>query len=193
MTRTRDGTALSAGVDGTSLAAPSRRRDRGVPRSENRVGRLISRSDWTAGASLIWVWRSGDLLLVVLLLDVDRPDVVMGAEDVLDGQHRRVHRVVLVVVLVHAVATDRMHVGRVLARTTAQRRPRCRLVGRRRRSGRPSASARRSRPRRRRRRRARGCSSSRLPCVDQVVVVDGPAGRRPRTRSTRARGRSGRP
>src|SRR4029079_3204406 len=37
-------------------------------------------------------------LFVVLLFDVHRPDVVVGAEDVLDREHRREHRVVLVVV-----------------------------------------------------------------------------------------------
>src|SRR4051794_25744889 len=50
------------------------------------------------GAAVLGPFRC--LLLVVLGLDVHRPDVVVGAEDVLDGEHGRVHRVVLVVVLV---------------------------------------------------------------------------------------------
>ena len=57
---------------------------------------------------------AGVVLLVVLLFDVDRPDVVVGTVDVLDGQHGRVHGVVLVVVLVHAVAAHRVDVGGVL-------------------------------------------------------------------------------
>ena len=67
------------------------------------------------------------LLLVVLLLDVHRPDVVVGAEDVLDREHRGEHRVVLVVVAVHAVAADRIHVRRVLVepRARARRRSPC--------------------------------------------------------------------
>src|SRR6478736_1828136 len=52
------------------------------------------------------------LLLVVLLLAVHLPHVVDRAgHDVLDREHRGVHRVVLVVVAVHAVAADRVHVG----------------------------------------------------------------------------------
>ena len=48
------------------------------------------------------------LLLVVLLLHVDVPDVVGGpGGDVLHREHGRVHGVVLVVVAVHAVAPDR--------------------------------------------------------------------------------------
>src|SRR3954470_19408888 len=50
-------------------------------------------------------------LLVVLLLDVDLPHVIgRTVDDVLDGEHRRVHGVVLVVVAVHAVAADRVNV-----------------------------------------------------------------------------------
>src|SRR5438105_7437033 len=56
----------------------------------------------------------GVTLLVVLGVDVDAPDVVMGAQDVLDRQHRGVHRVILVVVPVHAVAAHRIHVGGVI-------------------------------------------------------------------------------
>jgi hypothetical protein len=63
---------------------------------------------------------------VVFLLDVDGPDVVVGAAgDVLGGEHRGVHRVVLVVVAVHAVAADGMHVGRVLRQPVDD----CRHVG----------------------------------------------------------------
>src|SRR5204862_3919483 len=51
-------------------------------------------------------------LFVVLLLDVHAPHVVLRAGgDVLGREHRRVHRVVLVVVPVHPVATDGMDVG----------------------------------------------------------------------------------
>ena len=99
-------------------------------------------------------------LLVVLLLDVDVPHVVGGAlHDVLDRQHGRVHRVVLVVVAVHAVAPDRLHVGGVLAPATPAARRRWRRSWRRRR-GTPSASARRSRPRPRPAGPGRSCSSS---------------------------------
>src|SRR5947209_3474878 len=52
--------------------------------------------------------------LVVVLLDVDLPHVVRGAlDDVLHGQHRGEHRVVLVVVPEHPVAPDRVQVGGV--------------------------------------------------------------------------------
>src|SRR5690606_23361094 len=62
----------------------------------------------------------GCLLLVVLLLDVDLPDVVGGAGgDVLGGEHGRVHRVVLVVVPVHAVAAHRVHVRRAVLQPLA--------------------------------------------------------------------------
>src|SRR4029453_8442932 len=58
-------------------------------------GCVATRAAWRAGR--------GHLLLVVLVLDVDTPDVVRRAgHDVLDGQHRRVHGVVLVVVGGHA-------------------------------------------------------------------------------------------
>src|SRR6266702_4399852 len=54
-------------------------------------------------------------LLVVLLFDVHAPDVVAGAGgDVLGREHRRVHRVVLVVVAVHAVAPDGVDVRRAV-------------------------------------------------------------------------------
>src|SRR4029079_6002819 len=62
----------------------------------------------------------GRLLLVVLGLDVHRPDVVIGAHDVLDGEHGGVHRVVLVVVLVHPVATEGPDVGGVVGQPRAQ-------------------------------------------------------------------------
>ena len=48
---------------------------------------------------------------MVFLFHIDRPDVVVGTVQVFDGQHRCVHRVVLVVVLVHAVAANEMDVG----------------------------------------------------------------------------------
>ncbi len=50
---------------------------------------------------------------MVVLLHVDLPDVVVGAQDVLHCEHGGVHGVVLVVVLVHPVAPDGMHVGGV--------------------------------------------------------------------------------
>src|SRR5262249_48912893 len=58
------------------------------------------------------------LLLVVLLFDIHRPHVVVRTEDVLDRQHRGIHRVILVVVTVHAVTADGIHVGRVLGDPT---------------------------------------------------------------------------
>ena len=87
----------------------------------------------------------------------------LGAvDDVLDGEHRGVHRVVLVVVLVHAVAArpgTRWMRARP-ARPAARRRWPCSA---RRRSGTPSACARRSRPRcRSSLHQARASSSSRL-------------------------------
>jgi hypothetical protein len=48
---------------------------------------------------------------VILEIRVHRPDVVPGALHVLHGEHRGQHRVVLVVVLVHAVAADGVQVG----------------------------------------------------------------------------------
>lgn len=54
------------------------------------------------------------LLLVVFLFHVDVPDVrLVGAAllDVVDGGHGRQHRVVLVVIAVHAVAADEEQVG----------------------------------------------------------------------------------
>jgi hypothetical protein len=59
--------------------------------------------------------RSLGHLFVVVLFDVDRPHVVLLAVGyVLDGEERGEHRVVLVVVTVHAVAADRVHVRRIL-------------------------------------------------------------------------------
>ena len=58
-------------------------------------------------------------LLVVLLFHVHRPDVVCRPVDVLDGEHGRVHGMVLVVVLVHAVAADGVHVGGVAVEPAA--------------------------------------------------------------------------
>src|SRR3954470_11529673 len=79
-----------------------------------RIG-LSARHDRsrTAGATLgrVAVGRAG---FVVFLLDVDLPDVVRHAVgDGLHREHRGVHRVVLVVVLVHAVAADRVDVRSV--------------------------------------------------------------------------------
>ena len=51
---------------------------------------------------------------MVLLFDVHGPDVVVRAEEVLDRQHRGVHGVVLVVVLVHAVAADEVQAASML-------------------------------------------------------------------------------
>src|SRR3546814_3107856 len=72
-------------------------------------GGLREHGGVTAGAPL-----AGPLcgLLVVLGVDVHVPDVVIGTEDVLDRQHGRVHRVVLVVVAVHAIAPDGVDVDR---------------------------------------------------------------------------------
>src|SRR5205823_2606746 len=94
-------------------SSPERRRARSCPVASGHP-RLSSRL-WptreangptdTAGATKVG-GRELLLLFVVLLLDVDRPDVVVGAEDVLHREHGREHRVVLVVVLVHAVAPD---------------------------------------------------------------------------------------
>ena len=47
---------------------------------------------------------------MVVEVGVHRPDVVRRALHVPDGHHRRQHRVVLVVVLVHAVAADGVQV-----------------------------------------------------------------------------------
>ena len=51
--------------------------------------------------------------LVVLGVLVDRPDVVHepAGEDVLRGEHRGHHGVILVVVFVHPVAADQVQVG----------------------------------------------------------------------------------
>ena len=56
------------------------------------------------------------------VLDVDRPHVVVGPEDVVDREDRRHHRVVLVVVLVHAVATRRHDVRGVVGDPVPQDR-----------------------------------------------------------------------
>ncbi|MEZ5771861.1 MAG: hypothetical protein R3D61_09625 [Defluviimonas denitrificans] len=48
--------------------------------------------------------------LVVGAFDVDGPDIMLFAQDVARGQHRRQHRMVLVVVAVQAVAADRLEV-----------------------------------------------------------------------------------
>src|SRR5581483_4067013 len=125
------------------LLAVRRRAGRGAPRRRRRAepaagprqrlrgllvaGCLTRRSSSLAGtarddrrvAAGAVTTRIGQLF-VILGLDVYRPRVMPRAvEDVLDGQHRRVHRVVLVVVLVHAVATDRVHVAGVLLEPAA--------------------------------------------------------------------------
>jgi len=51
---------------------------------------------------------------VILLFNIDGPHVMGSAVDVVDGQHCGEHRVILVVVLVHAVSTDEVHVWHVL-------------------------------------------------------------------------------
>ena len=58
---------------------------------------------------------------MVLGLDIDLPHVVGGAvDDVLDGEHRRVHRVVLIVVAMHAVAAHRVDIGDVRVEPASQ-------------------------------------------------------------------------
>ena len=47
---------------------------------------------------------------VILVVGVHAPDVMMRAEQVLDRQHGRNHRVILVVVLVHAVAAGNLEI-----------------------------------------------------------------------------------
>ena len=86
----------------------------------------------------------------------------VGAEDVLDREHRGEHRVVLVVVPVHAVAADRIHVPCMFARATrrASRHAPCTP---RRRTDTPSAFARRSPLRPASGRADRSRASSRLP------------------------------
>src|SRR5262245_56556450 len=63
---------------------------------------VLARDHWRvpAGAARAdpWIRVGARRLLVVLLFDVDTPDVVTRAgRDVLSREHRRVHRVVLVV------------------------------------------------------------------------------------------------
>src|SRR3954447_7893787 len=52
--------------------------------------------------------------LMIFLLDVHRPQVVTFPEDVLHRKHGGEHRMVLVVVAVHAVAADHLDVGEVV-------------------------------------------------------------------------------
>src|SRR4029077_13019007 len=52
--------------------------------------------------------------LVIFLVRVDRPEIVALAEEVPHGESRRQHRMVLVVVLVHAVAADQLEVREAL-------------------------------------------------------------------------------
>src|ERR1051325_7171760 len=52
-----------------------------------------------------------DSFFDVLRFRIDRPQIVACAEDVFDGQHRRQHRVILIVVFVHAVAPDQLQVN----------------------------------------------------------------------------------
>ena len=54
---------------------------------------------------------SSDLFLVVVRLHVHRPGVETVPVEALDRQHRGQHRMILVVVAVHAIAAHRMDVG----------------------------------------------------------------------------------
>jgi len=56
---------------------------------------------------------------VVVVVEVDGPHVVRRSEhEVFDRVHRGQHGMVLVVVAVHAVAADRLHVARVIFQPT---------------------------------------------------------------------------
>ena len=64
------------------------------------------------------IWQNGGISasssagasFVVLLLDIHLPDIVRRSVDVVDGQHGGVHRVVLVVVLVHPISTNEVQI-----------------------------------------------------------------------------------
>src|SRR5215471_5194331 len=92
----------SAANDGASALGADSERDTGLSRGQrlDRVPELGVRA-----------LRAG--MLVVFLLDVHLPQVEPLAEDVARRQDARQHRVVLVVVLVHAVAADELKVGDV--------------------------------------------------------------------------------
>ena len=121
--RPLDGGAVARAVAGGRLTSPGGGLDAGARRAAVRPAACGAGSGRRARCP--WrhprpgLGRGVVALFVVLLLDVHRPDVVVGAEDVLDREHRRVHRVVLVVVPVHAVAADRVHVGALRARATS--------------------------------------------------------------------------
>src|SRR5262249_30394574 len=89
--------------------------------------RVSSSSAWTcprhgllcgAGSQRVTHFRGSprgciaDFLLIIPL-DAYSPLVVYRAHDVLAGAHRRVHGVVLVVVLVHAIPADRVEIADV--------------------------------------------------------------------------------
>ena len=58
---------------------------------------------------------------MIFLFDVDFPDVVGRAiHDVLHGQHRGVHRVVLIVVAMHAVTANWVNIGCAIVEPLAQ-------------------------------------------------------------------------
>ena len=48
---------------------------------------------------------------MVLLFHIHFPNIVIGAEDIFHRQDRCQHRVILVVVLVHTVTANKVHVG----------------------------------------------------------------------------------
>ena len=69
----------------------------------------VSLDDWSISTST--GTGGGSLLLVIFLVDIDLPNV-MGRviHDVFNCKHCRVHRMVLVVVAMHAVSTNGAHV-----------------------------------------------------------------------------------
>src|SRR5687768_10891032 len=81
-------------VASTPMRTPRSRADRGATRSDRGRWRPFGR----VGLEL--------LLLVVLVVGIDHPDVVRSTPHVGDRHHRGEHRVVLIVVLVHPVAPD---------------------------------------------------------------------------------------
>src|SRR5688572_24961859 len=75
-----------------------------APSASGSLRRSAGRGDDRRIATGALAARGHVARLVVLLFDVHGPDVVVGSEQVLHGEHGREHRVVLVVVLVHPVA-----------------------------------------------------------------------------------------
>ena len=68
------------------------------------------------GYSIVSHQRAGRIVVhalefVVLEVRIHRPDVVGFAVQVRHGEHGRVHRVILVVVFVHAIPADRVQIG----------------------------------------------------------------------------------